>query len=321
MSIDPKVSIIIVSKDRANYLSDALDSLLPQRLHIKEILIFDKSASKHQATTIELLAQKHDAVLYKRSPQLSTASLRNEGIDLASGCYLSFLDDDDVLLPHCIPSQWASLQGSASLVFCNYLTVRYPDHPMRLDDILKRYSYLIRFRRWTAKLAFGQGPLSIENNSFAFISTFIPIIHGAMFKKESLEKIRFSEKMIFCEDMHFWTLFYKNNIQMVFNPQVLAIYRIHDHNLSSNFNSNHNYIFYENIYLEGFIRGKVNTFLLAIKLLRFSRWGADIPQPQRTAIRNQVLTLFYLIPLIGLMMPYFVTLRIQNKLAQRKKVL
>ncbi len=321
VSKDQIVSIIIISKDRAEYLSDALDSLMPQRPYIKEILILDKSADRQHAAKIDRLAAKHKAKLFKRSPEQSTSELRNEGIALATSDFLSFLDDDDVLLPHCIISQLDQLQGSASLVFCNYVTVRHPDHPLRLQDILYKHSSLIRWRRWTAKLAFTSGPLTPQHNAFAFISAFIPIIHGAMFKKDCLEQIRFSDKMVFCEDMHFWSQFHKANIKMVFNPQVLAIYRIHDHNLSSNFSTIHNYSFYESLYRDGFVQGSVNRFMLTLKMLRFSARGSNMTDAIRASVFKNVLQSLYLLPLLVLVLPYFITLRIQNRLALRKRLL
>jgi len=70
----------LVSKDRPDYLRDALDSLLPQNRYIKEILIFDKSEDQAKASRIKEIADEHSAILYTRPSVVNTSTLRNEGL-------------------------------------------------------------------------------------------------------------------------------------------------------------------------------------------------------------------------------------------------
>ena len=311
------MSVILVSKDRPAYLSDALDSLVPQRQYINEILIFDKSELLSNSNQIEKLASDHHAILHRRHVDTNTSTLRNEGLSIANGEFMCFLDDDDYLLPDYITSQLSYLQNGASLVFCNYITVRYPQHPILPHQVLSQYSRLIRARIWTAGLAFDRGPLSLNRNAFAFISSFVPIIHGAMIRKEAIDQIRFSEQMVFCEDLHFWILFYKNNMKMAFNKSVLAIYRIHDSNWSSLFSDKHNFEFYSTLQKENAVNGKINLFLLRLKLFKFSNWGNRIPVEEKQLFWNSILKSIYLLPSILRVIPYFITLKYQNNLSRR----
>lgn len=317
MSTPGSVSVILVSKDRPSYLSDALGSLLPQNSFIKEIIIFDKSEVHDNQVMIDALAKQHGAILYQRDPLCTTSALRNEGLSLATGEYLCFLDDDDYLFPDYLKSQLSFLQNGASLVFCNYITARYTKHPMSNDQIASQFSILIKLRTWTSALAFTSGPLSIQRNSFAFIASFVPIIHGALFRKDAIDKIRFSEQMVFCEDIHFWILFYRNNVKMAFNTTVLAMYRIHDHNWSAMFNTGHNFDFYNSLKRENAVTGIFNQFVLNLKLLKLSDWGNRISYSEKMPFWKGLFSSIYYMPYVLLVIPYFVTLKYQNYISKR----
>ncbi|MEP7320956.1 MAG: glycosyltransferase family A protein [Saprospiraceae bacterium] len=314
------VSVILASRDRPAYLADALDSLMPQRKYIKEILIFDKSNFPENVARIESIANKYEATLFKRDSMNNVTMLRNEGLAMASGEFMCFLDDDDYLLPNFMESQLSHLQHGASLVFCNYITVRYPQHPIQPDQIVHQYKSLIGARTWTAALAFIHGPLAAQNNAFAFISAFVPIIHGAVIRKDAIDKIRFSEQMVFCEDLHFWILFYKNNLSMAFNKSVLAIYRIHESNFSSYFSIKHNFDFYYSLKNENAVTGKINLFLLKLKLLKFSGWGARLPRGEKIPFWLDLFKYFYLFPVVLIVIPYFITLKYQNHISRKHRV-
>lgn len=86
-----KISVIIPTCDRQDFLQEALDSVKAQTYNVHEIIIvnngekpFEKVSPFHeQAKTIEL-------------PPYSGASIaRNTGALHATGDYLAFLDDDD----------------------------------------------------------------------------------------------------------------------------------------------------------------------------------------------------------------------------------
>lgn len=317
MTAQKKVSVILVSKDRPDYLRDALDSLVPQNRYIKEILIFDKSEDQTKASRIKEIADVHSAILYTRPSIVNTSTLRNEGLVKATGDYLCFLDDDDYLFPDYIESQLTFLQNGTSLVFCNYITIKHPQHPLQLNQVRDKYAALIKVRRWTAALGFNHSVLSIQRNAFAFIASFIPIIHGAMFRKDALEKIRFSDQMIFCEDLHFWILFYKNNLTMAFNKSVLAIYRIHENNWSSLFSARHNLEFYMALKKEGAVSGKINEFILSLKIYKFSQWGKLLNPSEKHAVRYSILKSFYLLPHIIRVLPYYIGLKYQNYISRK----
>jgi len=92
----PKVSIIIPTYNRPNYLIDALDSLANQTYKNFEVIVVNDGT-----INIENILEKYDSILsiviIQHTVNLGRSISRNHGISIARGEYIGFLDDDDVL--------------------------------------------------------------------------------------------------------------------------------------------------------------------------------------------------------------------------------
>jgi len=91
------ISVVIVTRDRQELLKRAVKSLLSQQYESLEIIIIDN----HSVTPplLEISIPANVSIKIQRTNQfLSAATTRNLGIELATGDYVSFLDDDDYCL-------------------------------------------------------------------------------------------------------------------------------------------------------------------------------------------------------------------------------
>ena len=107
----PVVSVVIPTRGRAELLRECLDSILAQTcVDIEVIVVVDGP----DAATIEFLSNVDDSrlrfVTHPESRGVSHA--RNTGIDLATGRWLAFCDDDDVWAPTKLAAQLAALDES-----------------------------------------------------------------------------------------------------------------------------------------------------------------------------------------------------------------
>lgn len=105
-----KVSVIIPTYKRSEFLQRAIDSVLNQTYKNIEIIVVDDndSSSKYRAQTEEKMKKysNYSNIVYiKNKKNLGGALARNEGLFKASGDYITFLDDDDIYLPDKINSQ------------------------------------------------------------------------------------------------------------------------------------------------------------------------------------------------------------------------
>src|SRR2546426_4401729 len=107
----PKVSVIIPTHNRAEFLRSAITSVLNQTFQDFEIIIIDDVSKDH---TREVIANFNDArikVIYNQVSK-GAAGARNIAI-MNSNCeYIAFLDDDDEWLPEKLKIQTCLLDNS-----------------------------------------------------------------------------------------------------------------------------------------------------------------------------------------------------------------
>jgi len=91
----PKVSVIIPIYNAEKYLKDCVDSVLHQSFEDFEIILVDDGSTDNSPKLCDEYCEK-DArikVLHKKNEGLSMA--RNDGLAVASGDFVLFLDSDD----------------------------------------------------------------------------------------------------------------------------------------------------------------------------------------------------------------------------------
>ena len=93
----PLVSVIIPTHNRSVMLGRALDSVLNQSYDNLEIIISDDGSTDN---TQEMLTAYSDnrIKIYKNDLPRGACNARNRAIDMATGIYITFLDDDDEYL-------------------------------------------------------------------------------------------------------------------------------------------------------------------------------------------------------------------------------
>ena len=118
----PRVSVIIPTHNRRDLLRAAIDSVLVQTYPDVEIIVVDDGSTDD---TTEAMAQYIGRIVYLRQTNQDVAATRNTGIRAATGEYLTFLDDDDLMLPTKIERQVQLLAAhpDAGLVHCRFYHV------------------------------------------------------------------------------------------------------------------------------------------------------------------------------------------------------
>ena len=113
--MSPKVSVIIITYNRARLLSRAINSVLSQTFTDFELIIVDDCSRDN---TQEIISGFEDYRIsqhrHRRNKGLSAA--RNTGIVNARGDFIAFLDDDDEWLPKKLQLQVSLLEASTPQV-------------------------------------------------------------------------------------------------------------------------------------------------------------------------------------------------------------
>lgn len=98
----PKVSIIVPVYNVENFVQKCLQSIENQAYHHLEVLLIDDGSTDASGQICDQFAKKKTNwhVVHQKNQGLSVA--RNNGISLASGDYIYFLDSDDFIHPQTI---------------------------------------------------------------------------------------------------------------------------------------------------------------------------------------------------------------------------
>ena len=107
------ISVITPTYNRAEYLGNAIDSVLGQTYHEFELIIVDdnKPDSEARKATETVISKYTDPrIRYIQNPKnMGGAATRNVGIFEAKGEYIAFLDDDDMYLPDRLEVQYKKM--------------------------------------------------------------------------------------------------------------------------------------------------------------------------------------------------------------------
>lgn len=176
----PFFSVIIPLYNKADYVSDCLNSALEQTFTDYEIVIVNDGSTDSSVAIVESISS--DKIKLFHQENLGASKARNNGASFAKGNYIAFLDADDIWKPNHLECLNASidLHPSAGL-FANNYAIKYSDthilpaklniktshsKPIVVDDFFKAsmYDTLV----WTSAAA-------IRKEKFFTYNMFNPI--------------------------------------------------------------------------------------------------------------------------------------------------
>ena len=97
----PLVSVIIPVYNGARFLRAALESVFAQTYRPLEVIVVDDGSADDSG----VIAQNFPEVRYVRQQNEGVAAARNNGIEIARGEFLAFLDQDDLWTPEKLKVQ------------------------------------------------------------------------------------------------------------------------------------------------------------------------------------------------------------------------
>lgn len=131
VSPPPLVSVIVPAYNAERFLGRALRSALAQTHRHLEIIVVDDGSTDR---TEEVIRSFTDArIRHLSQPNRGQGAARNLGIRASAGCYVTFLDADDMYLPQKVERQVEFLRAhpDCEIVFCDALHF-YSRRPRRL---------------------------------------------------------------------------------------------------------------------------------------------------------------------------------------------
>ena len=105
-SLQPLVSVVIPTYNRADLISRAIASVCSQSYQNLEIIVVNDNSQDNTEEVVREIAQGDSRInYYRHSNNLGGSVARNTGIKKATGEYIAFLDSDDIWLPQKLELQ------------------------------------------------------------------------------------------------------------------------------------------------------------------------------------------------------------------------
>ena len=211
-----KVSVIVLTYNRAHMVSEAIDSILNQTFKDFELIVVDNESVDNTEEVIK--SYTDERIRYFRHQNNGLVAVnRNYGISKANGEYIAFCDDDDLWMPEKLERQvkLLDLNKELGLVYSD-------SYIMDENGNLERDTSLSSSRL-------------LRGNVFdkLFQSNFIPML-TVMIRREVLSKVGgFDPKYIIAQDYDLW-LRIAEHYPIDFTEEPLAKYRIHGGSVSRN---------------------------------------------------------------------------------------
>jgi amino acid adenylation domain-containing protein len=210
------ISVIIPAYNSAQYLSEAIDSVLSQTHFGCEIIVVD-DGSTDETKAVCAKYKEYSTVKYVYQSNQGLPAARNKGVEASSGAYLVFLDSDDCLLPSAVEIGLQAMK----------------EHP-EVGFVFGRYLY---------QLAMADGTFSTESvfENQPNIASYATILADrqrtqcacCMFRRDVFEAVGgYNRELWALEDIDL-LLRIAQNFPIYYHNQIVSEYRIRDQNMSS----------------------------------------------------------------------------------------
>jgi teichuronic acid biosynthesis glycosyltransferase TuaG len=208
--IEPVISVVIPAFNAANYLGEAIDSVLAQSAGNIEVIVVDDASTDGTAA----VAGKYGARLrLVQQKNTGVSGARNRGVRESIGRYVAFLDADDTWLPGKIEKQLSALEASRHAGVCSAAC-------LVTDQNLKPIVVEINHRKASA----------LED--LLLLGNVVGSVSSALIERRLLlEAGGFDPTFSHCADWEFWIRLARRT-EFVYLPEALVTYRQHGTNMS-----------------------------------------------------------------------------------------
>lgn len=207
------VSIIVPCFKQAQYLDEALQSVLDQTYENWECIIVNDGSPDDTEEIAKKWVRNDSRFIYLYKTNGGVSSARNFALEKAKGDYIQFLDSDDFLIKE-------KLELSLDLIKKhneNDIKVIVSDFRMFIDNTNKTLKSYCKLNNEL---------LNFESLLYYWNGTFSIPIHCGFFEASLFENIRFPENMTAHEDWIVWVSIFKSGGKALFLDKILALYRI-----------------------------------------------------------------------------------------------
>ncbi len=196
----PRVSVIVPTYNRHQFLGQALDSVLAQTYPYFELIVVDDGSDD---PTPDLLAAYGETIQVIRQSNQGVSSARNTGIQASKGEWIALLDSDDYWLPQKLESQIALFKSHPGALIC------------QTEEIWIRNGTRVNPKRRHQKFS---GMIFEKCLPLCLVSPSAVMLHKTLFDEIGL----FDENLPACEDYDLWLrMTWKYPVHLIDTPFIV----------------------------------------------------------------------------------------------------
>ncbi|TDN89149.1 glycosyltransferase involved in cell wall biosynthesis [Salegentibacter sp. 24] len=120
--MEPLVSIIIPTYNRAHLIGDTIGSVITQSYSNWECLIVDDGSNDYTEELLKFYSERDGRIEFHKRPKdipKGANACRNYGFELSKGEFVNWFDDDDVMLPEFLQKKVKKFEKLKKLVICS----------------------------------------------------------------------------------------------------------------------------------------------------------------------------------------------------------
>lgn len=210
----PKISIVTPSYNQAEFLEQAIKSILSQNYPNIEYWVIDGNSTDN---TLDILKKYDSKINWLSEKDLGQADAINKGLKRSTGDILAYLNSDDLYLPGSLEKVGQTFKKKS----INWLTGDYEIINEKGD---KLKSFIPTYKSFWLK-HFSPFVLKSINSVIPQPSTF--------WSREAYEKIgEFKKNLNYSMDYDYWLRLSKN-FKFHYLPETLSQFRVHKKSKSS----------------------------------------------------------------------------------------
>lgn len=223
--MNPKVSIIMATYNRAHFIVETLLSIQKQTFTDWECIIIDDGGADNTSEVISAILDQDNRFRFLQRPEQYLKGLpgcRNCGLDLAKGDYIIFFDDDDITHPQNLELCVLELKDP-NISFCRYIRNVFFEDFHYAFDYSKEYTFFYIDKGDIGKML---------TNELQFNSCSV------MWRAACFEKNRFVETLMYAEEWELYSRIVSTGIRGISIDKCLFYGRKHLESNTGEFYSN-----------------------------------------------------------------------------------
>lgn len=205
----PRISVILPVHNGAEFVVEAVESVLAQTCTDLELLALDDGSTDNSLALLEPIADRDPRLRLLPRPWRGLVPTLNEGLEMARGEFVARMDDDDICSPHRLERQISLMDRAPAVGLCGTGT--------------RTFGTVTGTRR----------RLVNHEDLDAWLPMGVPLAHpSVLFRRRLVDAgLRYRTEFTYAEDLDLWERMLRRT-RAVNIPEPLLHYRHHEGNLS-----------------------------------------------------------------------------------------